>query len=167
MTKRLILIRHAKSSWDDIDADDHARVLNDRGVKSATAIGDWMAGQGLCPDLVLCSDSARTLETAKLALAQLSHAPELLLDPNLYHAAPGTLLDLLRKQTVQTVGLIGHNPGIGIAANLLVATPPDHDRFPAYPTGAVTVIDFDINDWAQLHWGTGTCAAFIVPRDLI
>ena len=54
MTCRLILIRHAKSSWDDPMADDHARVLNGRGRASAAAIGGWLAAKSYLPDVVLC-----------------------------------------------------------------------------------------------------------------
>ena len=67
MTKRLILIRHAKSSWSDPFADDHARVLNKRGIASARAVGAWLAENDYVPQMILCSDSARTQETADTA----------------------------------------------------------------------------------------------------
>ncbi|WP_333712095.1 SixA phosphatase family protein [Yoonia sp.] len=162
MTQRLILIRHAKSSWGDPFADDHARPLNDRGRASATAVGQWLAAQGYLPQIVLCSDAARTQETAGLILPELPQQPELRLMPRLYHAAPGTILDLAQKETAETVAVIGHNPGIGMLANLLVTNPPNHPRFHDYPTCAVTVIDF-----ADRIAHKGHCVAFTVPRDLI
>lgn len=167
MTLRLILIRHAKSSWSDPFSDDHARVLNQRGQASASAIGKWMAEQGYVPDVVLCSDAARTQETADLILRQLTPAPQLKLAGRLYHAAPATILDLLHKQTAPCIAVIGHNPGIGMLANALVQTPPEHQRFSDYPTCASTVIDFDVSKWAQVQNRTGRCKAFVVPRDLI
>lgn len=159
MTKRLILIRHAKSSWSDPFSDDHARVLNDRGRASAKAIGVWLRDQGFIPDVVLCSDAARTQETAELALPDA----KLALSARLYHAAPDTILDLVRRQTAQTIAVIGHNPGIGMLANALVKTTPQHHRFSDYPTCATTVIDFD----DAVKPKAGTCVAFVVPRDLI
>ena len=167
MTRRLILIRHAKSSWDDPFADDHARVLNERGRASAKAVGDWLAGHGFVPDLVLCSDAARTQETAQLILPQLTPAPQLQLSARLYHASPDTLFDMIRKQDVPTLALIGHNPGIGMLAEGLVRQAPDHQRFGDYPTCATVIMDFAGDDWSGIRRGTGQVIDFIVPRDLI
>ena len=167
MTKRLILIRHAKSNWSDPFADDHARVLNDRGRASAPAIGSWMAKNDYSPDVVLCSDANRTTETADLILQQLAPQPALRLSAQIYHAAPMTLLELIQRETADSLALIGHNPGIGMLANMLVAAVPHHTRFSDYPTCATAVIDFEINDWRAISPRSGTCVDFIVPRDLI
>ena len=167
MTLRLILIRHAKSSWDDPFADDHARVLNERGRASATAIGDWLADKGYVPDVVLCSDAARTVETAERIMPKLTPTPDLQLSGRIYLASPDTIADLIQRQTAQTVAVIGHNPGIGMLANGLVRTAPKHHRFSDYPTCAVTVIDFEEDAWSAIRPHKGTAIDFIVPRDLI
>ena len=167
MTLRLILIRHAKSSWNDPFADDHARALNKRGRASATAIGAWMAQEGYLPDIVLCSDAARTQQTAGLILPALTPPPRLVLSQVIYHASPGRILDALRKQIAPFIAVIGHNPGIGMLANGLVKTPPEHRRFSDYPTCATTVIDFAIDRWTDIRQRSGKCKAFVVPRDLI
>jgi phosphohistidine phosphatase len=167
MTLRLILIRHAKSSWSDPFGDDHERVLSKRGQASAKAIGEWMAQEGYLPDTVLCSDAARTQETAELILAALDPKPRLQLSGRIYHAAPDTILEMIQKQTEQTIAVIGHNPGIGMLANGLVQSAPEHHRFSDYPTCASTVIDFDNDRWIEVQPGKGQCKAFVVPRDLI
>lgn len=167
MTLRLILIRHGKSSWDDPFADDHARVLNERGIASAKAIGGWLADHGYLPELVLCSDAARTQQTADLILPALTPTPKLRLSPRLYHAAPETMMDRIKQETAQTIAVIGHNPGIGMVANALVKDAPQHHRFSDYPTCAVTVIDFDAAQWADIQPHQGKCVDFVVPRDLI
>ena len=167
MTLRLILIRHAKSSWDDPFGDDHERVLNKRGRASATAIGAWMAKECYLPNIVLCSDAARTQETAALVLASLNPQPDLKLSGAIYHASPDTILDLVQKQSVKTVAVIGHNPGIGMLANALVAKAPMHHRFSDYPTCGTTVMDFDGDSWSQIKPRKGRCIDFTVPRDLI
>lgn len=166
MTLRLILIRHAKSSWSDPFADDHARALNKRGRSSAKAIGAWMAQEGYLPDIVLCSDAARTQQTAALILPALTPPPELVLSEAMYHASPDRILDVLRQRTAPVIAVIGHNPGVGMLANGLVKTPPEHRRFSDYPTCATTVIDFEIDSWADIRQRTGQCKAFVVPRDL-
>jgi phosphohistidine phosphatase len=167
MTLRLILIRHAKSSWDDPFGDDHARVLNKRGRASAKAIGAWLAEQGHIPDIVLCSDATRTQETAALILPALASKPQLHLSGGIYHAAPATILDMITQQTAQTVAVIGHNPGIGMLANALVKTPPAHPRFSDYPTCAVAVMEFALEEWRDVKPKSGHCLDFVVPRDLI
>ncbi|KJZ19058.1 SixA phosphatase family protein [Loktanella sp. S4079] len=167
MTLRLILTRHAKSSWSDPFADDHARELNARGRASAAAIGGWLKGRDYIPETVLCSDATRTHETAKLIFDALGTKPKLRLMPSLYHAAPDTLMDSIHRETANVIALIGHNPGIGMFANGLVANAPDHARFSGYPTCATTVIDFHAESWSAVQRHTGTCVDFIVPRDLI
>ncbi|WP_019953344.1 SixA phosphatase family protein [Yoonia vestfoldensis] len=162
----LILIRHAKSSWDDPFADDHARVLNDRGRAAAPAIGAWLASEGHVPDVVLCSDAARTQETAALILPHLAPAPVLQLVPGLYHASPDTMLDVLRRQTAHCIAMIGHNPGIAMFADGMIGRRPAHPRFGDYPTGATCVIAFDIADWGNAARHSGTCKAFRTPGDL-
>ncbi|WP_439154418.1 SixA phosphatase family protein [Yoonia sp.] len=167
MTLRLILIRHAKSSWGDPFADDYARALNARGQASASAIGGWMAKHGYLPDLVLCSDAQRTRQTADLILAALDPSPALRLSPRLYHAARDTILDRIKQEQAPTIAVIGHNPSIGILAGELVRDAPNHPRFGDYPTCATTVIDFDAADWPGVGRHQGKCVDFVVPRDLI
>lgn len=160
--KRLILIRHAKSGWDDVMADDHARVLTDRGRSAAHAIGTWLKNNSYWPDIILVSDAARTIETHQHLCAGLGDAPETKFHPTLYHASHTTIIDLVKKQTAQTIAVIAHNPGIAMAAHSLVTLRPEHARFSDYPTCATTVIDFD----AEINTHAGTCTAFVVPRDL-
>ncbi|MBE0414277.1 histidine phosphatase family protein [Yoonia sp.] len=167
MTLRLILIRHAKSNWDNPFADDHARILNGRGQDSARAIGAWLAERRYLPDLVLCSDAVRARQTAALILPLLHPTPPLRLSPRLYHAAPDTMLDRIKRETVPVIAVIGHNPGIGILAGELVRAAPDHRRFSDYPTCATTVIDFDAAEWGAVRRHEGNCVDFVVPRDLI
>jgi len=162
MTRRLILMRHAKSSWGDPTQPDHARPLNGRGQRSATALGDWLRARGYLPDQVLSSSSVRTRETFdRLGLdapAQFSDA--------LYHASPATMLKALRAATGQTVLMLGHNPGIATFAHSLVATPPAHERFADCPTGATLIADFAITAWGDLTPGIGQTVDFIIPRAL-
>jgi phosphohistidine phosphatase len=166
VTLTLILIRHAKSSWDDPFADDHARVLNERGRAGATAIGAWLAANWHLPEVILCSDAARTQQTAALILPHLTPAPVLQLVPALYHASPETMLDLLHKQTASSIAMIGHNPGIGMLAGGMISRHPAHPRFSDYPTCATTVVRFDIAQWRDAARHSGTCAAFVAPADL-
>ena len=159
---RLILIRHAKSGWEDPFADDHARVLTERGRNAATALGRWMVDHGYLPQVILCSDSARTIETMDCIKAAFDTQPNMILDKMLYHPSPDTILEQCRKRPEGVIAVIAHNPGIGMLADALLRKRPDHRRFVDYPTGATTVMDFD----GDLDFGAGQLVDFTVPRDL-
>lgn len=163
MTLRLILMRHAKSSWDDPRQPDHDRPLNKRGRRSADAMGDWLRTQGYAPDLALSSTSERTRETfARLRLAcPVSYLP------TLYHAGPAVMMDALQGAEVKTVLMLGHNPGIAEFAARLVMHPPAHERFDDYPTGATLVAEFPDKNWAAIRYGTAAPIDFVIPRELV
>ncbi len=166
MTRTLILTRHAKSSWDDPALEDHDRPLNVRGRRSAEEIGRWLAERGYLPDALLSSTSVRTRETWALISRALQPRIPARWEAALYHAGPQEILDVLRTAEGETVMLLGHNPGIGIAAANLAAAGPGHPRFNDYPTAATTVYRFDIADWAEADWRGGEVVDFVVPREL-
>lgn len=164
--KRLILTRHAKSSWDDPLTPDHDRPLNDRGKAAAADLGQWLASRGYIPEQVLCSDAVRTRKTFSGIAPALPGAPELELKPALYHAGPDVMLAVLRHAKTDVVMMIGHNPGIAEFAARLVAQPPRNPDFNRYPTGATLVVDFNITSWADVGFGLGTVDDFVVPREV-
>lgn len=150
---KLILLRHAKSTWDDPFAEDHDRVLNARGRDSAKAIGDWLRREGHLPDRVLCSSSARTRET--LALLDLNEA-EIVIDPSLYLASVQHLAKTIAEHDdVKSLMVLAHNPGLGDLALRLAAGQIEDDAFFAFPTCACLVLD------------AGAVVDFMVPRRLL
>ena len=165
--KTLILTRHAKSSWGDLNLLDHERTLNDRGRESATIIGKWLATKGYIPDQIISSNAQRCLDTWEYISAELPNPPDASFHQRLYLAAPVTQYEALKQAKGDTVLMLGHNPGIGqFAEDLLGPVTPDHPKFQLYPTAATTVITFDISDWSTPFMGTGTAVDFVVPRDL-
>jgi phosphohistidine phosphatase len=171
--RQLLLLRHAKSSWDDANLSDHARPLNARGRRAAAAMGQAMRGLGLAPDVILVSSARRTLQTLE-ALEPWEETP--LVEPMdaLYLAPAGQLLEVLNgvAETARSVMLIGHNPGLHELAQVLVGeasmtlTNPDLRRLAeGFPTGALT--EFSIaGPWASLAAGGGRLLRFLAPRDL-
>lgn len=155
---KLILIRHAKSSWDHPTCDDHARPLNARGRRAAPLVAAWLAAHGHCPTRVLVSDAARTRETLALMQPALG-TPDIVIRPALYHAGPETLrAEIARHADTDTLAVIGHNPGLGELAHSLATS--DHPRFADFPTCATAVFDTDPTlTGAQL-------IAFLTPHDL-
>lgn len=166
MTKRLILTRHAKSSWDDPLMSDHDRPLNDRGKAAAADLGEWLASRGYVPEQVLCSDALRTRKTWSGCAPALPGTPILDLKPALYHAGPDVMLAVLRHASADVVMVIGHNPGIAEFAHRIVARAPLNPEFQRYPTGATLVVDFATDSWDQVNWGMGSVDDFIIPREI-
>lgn len=159
---RLILTRHAKSSWEVPGQPDHDRPLNERGRRAARALGDWLASRGYEPEEVLCSTSQRTRETwERVAVAPLEVRPQLRFVPQLYHAAPEVMLSVLRTATATTVMMIGHNPGIAEFAAELPARVPVDPEFRRYPTAATLVVDFQAESWADVMPGQGSVLDFV------
>lgn len=164
MTRTLILIRHCKSDWTADAPTDHDRTLNARGKRDAPRIGAYLAAHDLVPDAVLCSDARRTQDTWDGIATQLATQPEVSLRHDLYLAEPAAMLSAIRAATAPTLALIAHCPGILSLAWDLAELPAADPDFGAYPTGAVTVLDFDAPRWADI--GLGKIRAFVTPRSL-
>ncbi|RMC35407.1 SixA phosphatase family protein [Paracoccus alkanivorans] len=160
--RRLILTRHAKSAWDDPTLADHDRPLNDRGRRSALALGDWLASRGYEPEEVLCSSALRTRETWEVVeKATLEVRPLVRMEPGLYHASPEKMMTILRTASHQTVMMLGHNPGISEFAAMLPARAPLEPEFRRYPTAATLVVDFQIDSWSEVAPGQGSVMDFV------
>ena len=169
--RQLLLLRHAKSAWDDPEQKDHARPLNRRGKLSARVMAAEMARLGLVPDVVLVSSARRTLQTME-ALQPFEGSPIVTISDALYLAPWSVLMGMLNKvpETVRSVLLIGHNPGLHeLALNLLApgtaASPMLFRLRDGYPTGALA--EFAVAaPWAGLTDGGGRLMGFTAPRDL-
>lgn len=166
MTLTLILTRHAKSDWGTPGQPDFDRPLNDRGRRSARALGEWLAANGPRPAEVVLSGAARTVETWAGMAEAFDPAPPARTDRRLYEAPAERILEVLREANASPVLLIGHNPGIGVFARRLAIAPPANGRFEDYPTGATTVFRFFRDSWRDVGWGEGEVAGFVVPRQL-
>ena len=169
--RRLLLLRHAKSSWSEPGASDHERPLNRRGQEAAPRIGAYLARHKLIPDRVLCSTARRTRETWELVAAEAPAAPPASFTEQLYDASPHALIEVFRRAEPQAASLlvVGHNPGLQEIATALIASGDLEDRErlrEKLPTGGLVVIDFAIADWAKLHTRSGRLERFVVPRTL-
>jgi phosphohistidine phosphatase len=161
--KTLLLMRHAKSSWDDPTVRDHDRPLNTRGKEDAPRMGTLLNEQDLLPDVILCSSARRARGTVKHLLNTLHFegAPDFRTD--LYHADTDEYILLLNQQTnkAERVMIVGHNPEMNAA---LYHFTGQHEHV---PTAGVAVIDFAIDDWGELDQDTeGSLRVFWKPRDV-
>lgn len=169
--RRLMLLRHAKSDWGTPGLRDHDRPLNARGRDAAPRMGAYMARHALVPDAVIASTAVRVRETLDLLMPAFDKPPKVVHEAKIYEAAPETLLKTIRDTArgAHSLLLVGHNPGIGELAELLIAAGDVETRqqlIEKYPTGALAVIDFAVDDWTKLHAKGGRLDRFVSPRTL-
>lgn len=120
--KKIILIRHAKSAWDQPSLADHDRPLANRGLLAAPKMGQRLSEKGIKPDRIISSTAERAKSTAQLVAKELNTPEETIwLDRDLYHASAHTMISILKKlpESIQTVLLVGHNPGMNELVYLL------------------------------------------------
>ena len=166
--RRVMLLRHAKSDWSQA-AGDQERPLNERGRDAAPKIGRYITQTQTVPDLILCSTARRTRQTCDLVAASFSTAPQILFKEELYLAEAGTIIGLVRAMpdTIHTVMVIGHNPGIHQAAVDLTGSGNAKDRATLsarFPTAALALIDFSNGGWTDISLHAGKLDRFITPR---
>jgi phosphohistidine phosphatase len=162
--KRLYLLRHAKSSWDEPDLADHERPLAARGRKACAKLATYLRTEAVEPEIVLCSSSRRTRETLELILPALGQ-PQVEIEDELYAAPAEHLLDRLRALPgpAGSALLIAHNPGMQDLA--LRIAPGDARLARKFPTGALASFTLE-GPWSQLGESAARLLAFVSPREL-
>jgi phosphohistidine phosphatase len=161
-TKRLLVCRHAKSSWQDANLSDFERPLNKRGERDAPEMGRRLAQRGIRPDLIMTSPAARALATAVTYAGQLGCPPERLQrNPLQYAATVPVLLTMLQAvdSGISTLMLVGHNPESTDLANFLGKL-----AIANIPTSGIVALEFALTSWKELAAGTGTLLFFDFPK---
>ncbi len=168
MRRDLLLIRHAKSAWDDPSLSDHDRPLSPRGGTAVRRLHDHFVRAGYRPDVVLCSSARRTVDTLDGIRAALPKRAIIDVSDELYLADAGTLLARLHglDDAIRSAAFIGHNPGLEELAARLVGSGDDRLRAQLaakFPTGALVALSF-VGGWAELRTGAARIDALFVPR---
>ncbi len=164
---RLVVIRHAKA--EAYGPSDFERELSSRGRGDAAAAGAWLAEQGVQADAGLVSAAARTRQTWDILAESAGWSAEATFDRALYGADEDGVLDLvaMTDESVGTLVVVGHNPTVGMLAQLLDdgEGPPDAvDRLmQGYPTSATAVFDLPAT-WARIAMGRARLTMFNVGR---
>jgi phosphohistidine phosphatase len=167
MTRKLVLVRHAKAATGD--GADMDRPLADRGVRDAPAIGRQLTSWGIMPARVSVSPAQRAKQTWELAAAQLAGTPDPVFDERVYGNTVDDLLAVVRStpDEVETLVVVGHNPSIEDFGLALDDGDGDARARKAaadgYPTCAIAVFRIDC-EWSQVGPRTGTLTAFAAPR---
>ena len=168
-TRRLVLLRHAKSSWQSGETEDHDRPLNRRGERAGALLAAYFATrEGF--DLILCSSARRTQQTLEHIRPALSPLPQILIEDGLYLAGAALLLKRITTvpDKVRNLLLIAHNPGTQELAERLAAHSPSKLRARLsgkFPTGAVASYRIT-GPWRSLPDAGVTLAEYVTPADL-
>lgn len=162
--KRLILFRHAKSSWKDERSKDVDRPLAERGKRDAPRMGRRLKARDARPELMLTSHAKRALQTAKLLAGELDYSyDDLEIDERLYLASPESILAVVAKQDdgLDSVLLVGHNPGLTELVNRLVPS-LELDNL---PTSGAVAVDFDVRSWRDVVSAAAKLAYYDFPAN--
>jgi phosphohistidine phosphatase len=165
--KKLFLIRHAKSSWDDPGMDDFVRPLNERGKKDAPRMGKRLKEKGITPDIMISSPATRALDTCKAIAKVLGYPLEKIkIDKRLYHASEEQLLKVVQelkdrpKDEEEIVLLFGHNPGLTDFANELL-----NENIDNIPTCGIVAAKLTIKNWKDAKFGCGQMEFLDFPKN--
>lgn len=145
--KKLVIIRHAKSAWDNPSLSDHERPLADRGLRDAPKMAQRLKERDIHPDLLMTSDAKRVLQTAEITAEAFKIRKEAILQtPTFYHASASVIFNSIKEahQTIGTLFVFGHNPGLNDLVNRLGC---DLDNLST--CGQVGFL-FDVTDWKKI-----------------
>lgn len=161
--KTLFVLRHAKSSWDNPNAADFDRMLNQRGLEAAPLMGRAMRENRFTPDLILSSPARRASQTAQLVKEAAQFAADLKYEERIYEASPLTLFNIVADapEDCRNLLLVGHNPGLEGLIKVLTG------ETCSMPTAALAEIILDIEKWSGLQPGCGRLENFLKPKALM
>ncbi len=170
--KKLTLLRHAKSGWDDPVARDFDRPLNGRGQRAARRIGEYLRAEKIHFDHVVASPAIRVVETIEHMADGTGETIAPAWDKRVYLASAVSLLDVVQEadDRYDSLLLVGHNPGLEDLVLMLVpdsATDAARDQIEEkFPTAAIAEISFPVDRWEDVRPNGGSLSLFVRPRDL-
>lgn len=160
--RQLLLMRHAKSSWDNANMSDHDRPLAPRGKKAAPEMAEWLVKNQYVPELIRSSTACRALETAELVISYLPSEIPLEVFGGLYHAPPETL-KLAASQvdaSISRVMIVAHNPGMYELLSQFT------EKDTPFPTAAIACLESECSSWYQFFGSKPKLKFFVTPKEI-
>lgn len=160
--KTLLLLRHAKSSWDNPDISDFDRPLNSRGLQAVPAMGGVLYKNDLQPQKILSSPAKRAKQTAILIKETAQLEAKITYVEGIYEASPLRLLSIVSEieDKIESVLLIGHNPGLESFVKML--TRESYEM----PTASLVKIDLNVESWQDVSVNRGKVSLYVRPKDI-
>jgi phosphohistidine phosphatase len=161
----LIVMRHAKSAWENANATDHQRPLHDQGRTAAPKMARWLEKNGWLPDSIVSSNAQRTIETAELLLSTWGKPIDIAYTQRLYLApAEAYLAEASRfDDSIHCGMLIGHNPGVSVFVGKVA------EEIGHMPTCSAAIFRLAVDRWSELaRLGVAglRLIAFQAPKEL-
>ena len=159
--KQIIVLRHAKSSWDNLTIDDYDRELNERGKNDATLMSQLFGQKVAVPDAIVCSGARRVIETLEIMKEHNSRLPDYTVNENLY-LAEENILECVISETpndINTLMICGHNPGLSDLVREMTGK-----RIEDIPTNSVVVVDTKMDEWTDIYHARGVIEGFYFPK---
>jgi phosphohistidine phosphatase len=159
--KKLILVRHAKSSWDHPGLLDFERPLNDRGKKDAPLMGQVLKAKGIKPDMILSSPAIRALNTAVIIAQEIGYNKNIQVNKKLYHGYVPDLWAVVKTvpDDVESLMLFGHNPSFTEFANELAQMQIDN-----IPTCGIFAVGWQTSRWTEINRKNGEFIFYDFPK---
>ena len=167
--KNLFLLRHCEANHFEENKSDHEKQLNDNGRKCARLLKNWFEKNDIVLDYILTSSANRTLTTANIIFGNYEN--KIYQKRELYLCDYKEILEELKilDNNFNSVIIVGHEPSISESLKFLISyCRPDLEYVTKslYPTGGLSVINFNITNWNKIDEKTGILDAFITPQYL-
>lgn len=161
--RHLLIMRHAKSSWDSPDLADFERPLNTRGLQAAPFMGNFIYKNELHPDLIISSPAKRAKQTAILVKETAKIKTKIEFEEKIYEASPTTLMYIASEisDKYDSILLVGHNPGIEGVIRILTG------EIQPMPTASIVKICLNISNWNEITANCGQLELIMHPKDLM
>ena len=158
--KKLYIIRHAKSSWNDEDIEDFERPLNKRGKQNAPLMGEKLKEKEIMPDIIISSPAQRARSTVEIIAKKINYKQKIIFNEDLYEADVTTLHNILSKidNEKSVVFLIGHNPELNMLAEVYVGFDEN------IPTCGVLEVEFNCDRWKDIGANNAKLVSFDYPK---
>lgn len=158
--KKLFIIRHAKSSWDDTSLDDYSRPLNERGLKNAPFMGKLLKEKNVRPDIIIASPATRAMQTAQIIADELDFKKAITPNPYIYDAYVTTLQEAVSYiyDDNDIAFVVGHNPGVSALAYMYCGMKEN------LPTCAIVEIDFNCDSWMDVSKENARLVSYEYPK---
>jgi phosphohistidine phosphatase len=162
--KRLLIMRHAKSSWDQLDLDDFQRPLLPKGESRTNLVSDALKEMQLIPDQIICSPAVRALTTAKLVMKNLDiKEDKLITEQNLYFRSEDDYFNTVFAcpNEIETLMIVGHNPMITSFSNFFLT-----EKIENLPTSGIIGLEFECEKWEDIAASSCNNIARLFPKKM-
>ncbi len=163
--KKLILFRHAKSSWDDSTISDHDRPLAEKGIKTAPIMGKFAKKEKLIPDKIICSTAVRARQTLDLFIKTAGIKVETEYNECIYSQDKTKIIKIIQSQedALRSIMIVGHNPDL---EELVEYFTGETFPYPKFSTAGIAVLEFNVDSWKKVEEKKGKLVIFKSPKML-